>query len=154
VVTSRLIIGSWFTVFILTVSLLVVAHPAPAVDRRLCLQLATYPHRTMFHHVYCTVQISVYYFLSVRTLEQTPLNPSIFVNFSTQRTRFRCICLINRLNLYAVFLCDVLDAVYYWRIVPEVRIPFIAFVLSYALWIANVYFSYTFIVEGFYDFPS
>jgi|GEM_PF-3954067 hypothetical protein len=46
------------------------------------------------------------------------------------------------------------DAVYYWRIVPEVRIPFIAFVLSYALWIANVYFSYTFIVEGFYDFPS
>ena len=114
-VTSRLIIGSWFTVFILTVSLLVVAHPAPAVDRRLCLQLATYPHRTMFHHVYCTVQISVYYFLSVRTLEQTPLNPSIFVNFSTQRTRFRCICLINRLNLYAVFLCDVLDAVYYWR---------------------------------------
>jgi len=92
-------------------SLLVVIHPAP--DHRLCLQLATYLHRTMFHHVYCTVQISVYCLLSVMTLKQAPLYSSIFVNFPTQRTRFRCICFINRLDIYAVFLANLLNSCYY-----------------------------------------
>jgi len=44
VVPSKLIIGSWFTAFILMAPLLAVTHPAPAVDHRLCLQLATYPY--------------------------------------------------------------------------------------------------------------
>jgi len=32
--------------------------------------------------------------------------------------------------------------------------PFVSFILSYSLWIADVYFSYTFVVKKFYDFSS
>ena len=93
-------------------SLLVVAHLAPAVDHRLCLQLATYPHRTMFYHVYCTVQIRVYYLLRVRALKKAPLNPSVFVNFPTHREYVLDI-FASLTGFHAVFLANLLNSCYY-----------------------------------------
>jgi len=63
----------------------------PAIDHGLCLQPLTPILNGLgdMYNVYCPIQISVYYLLSVRTLEQASLYPSIFMYFPTQGTLLR-----------------------------------------------------------------